>query len=305
MLRIIEEEIITNINVNTKNIELELVNSLKNEIFYGGYFAALCSPAFILFTANVMDIKVGMPILLIAYLLPLIVYSYDYYSDIEKDINEHSERAVFLEKKANKYPLVLGFYTISLAALLILFFNFNLVLFILGLITVGILYNVALKDLTKKIPIFKNVYTALTWALGGAFFPVLYYSTGVNSSVLIAFMVIFLRCLNNILFFDLKDIENDKKEKLKTLPVILGKKNTINVLHGLNIISFIPLIIGIYMKAIPLFVLSLTFFGVYSFYYIKKAEKTSGKELETVSHTLADMEFVLWPIILVVAKFLI
>jgi 4-hydroxybenzoate polyprenyltransferase len=294
-----------NLNVTGKNIELELLNSLKNEVFYGGYFAALCSPAFILFTANVIDIKVGIPILLIAYLLPLIVYSYDYYSDIEKDINEHSERAVFLEKKKNRYPFILGFYIISLAALLILFFNFNLILFIFGLIIVGILYNLALKDLTKKIPIFKNVYTALTWALGGAFFPVLYYSMAINLSVLIAFLVIFLRCLNNILFFDLKDIENDKKEKLKTLPVILGKKNTINVLHGLNIISFIPLIVGIYIKTVPLFTLSLTFFGIYCFYYIKKAEKTSGKELETVSHTLADLEFVLWPIILIIAKFLI
>ena len=294
-----------NLHINQKNIEYTSLKSLKNEIFYGGYFAALCSPAFILFTMNVINIKVSIPILLIAYLLPLIVYSYDYYSDIEKDINENSERAFFLEKKANRYPLILSFYTISLAALLIWFFNFNLIVFILGIIVIGILYNITLKDLTKKIPIFKNIYTALTWALGGAFFPVLYYSIGINSSVIIAFVVIFLRCLNNIIFFDLKDIENDKKEKLKTLPVILGKKNTINVLQVLNIISFIPLIIGIYMKEVPLFVISLTFFGLYSFYYIKKAEKTSGKELETVSHTLADLEFILWPIVLIIAKFLI
>ena len=293
-----------NLNINHENIEYKSFKSLKNEIFYGGYFAALCSPAFILFAADVIDIKVSIPLLLIAYLLPLIVYSYDYYSDIEKDIND-SERAVFLEKKKNNYPFILSFYTILLAALLILYFNFNLILFILGLITIGILYNISFKDLTKKIPIFKNIYTALTWALGGAFFPVLYYSIGINSSILIAFTVIFLRCLNNILFFDLKDIENDKKEKLKTLPVILGKKTTIKVLYSLNIISFIPLVIGIYIKAVPLFVLSLTFFGLYSFYYIKKAEKTRGKELETVSHTLADMEFVLWPVVLAITKFMV
>ena len=292
------------LNVNYKNFEFNSLKSLKNEIFYGGYFAALCSPAFILFAADVTDIKVSIPLLLIAYLLPLIVYSYDYYSDIEKDIND-SERAVFLEKKKNNYPFILSFYTILLAALLILYFNLNLILFILGLITIGILYNISFKDLTKKIPIFKNIYTALTWALGGAFFPVLYYSIGINSSILIAFTVIFLRCLNNILFFDLKDIENDKKEKLKTLPVILGKKTTIKVLYSLNIISFIPLVIGIYIKAVPLFVLSLTFFGLYSFYYIKKAEKTRGKELETVSHTLADMEFVLWRVVLAITKFMV
>ncbi len=52
----------------------------------------------------------------------------------------------------------------------------------------------------------------------------------------------------NAIFFDLKDSLTDSKEGLKTLPVILGNKNAIKLLHVLNFAAFIPLIIGSYPK---------------------------------------------------------
>lgn len=282
-----------------------IINYLQNEIIYGGYFAALCSPAFIIFTSYISGINLNMPILSISYLLPLIVYSYDYYRDIDKDISENSKRAIYLKKNTKKYPYLLSFYIILLLILLILFSNSQLISFIIIIITAGILYNVAFKDLTKKIPIFKNIYTALTWAAGGAFFLPLYYSLSIQPVFVIAFITIFLRCINNIIFFDLKDIENDKKEKLKTLPVILGKQTTINILYVLNIISFIPLIIGIYTKIVPLFAIFFVLFGFYSFFYIKKAKTAPPNELEKLSHVLADSEFLLWPLLFVIIKLLI
>ena len=293
------------LHVYSNNINFKSLNYLKNEITYGGYLAALCSPCFIISTSVMLNIKIAMPMLLISYLLPLIVYSYDYYKDIDKDIKNNSERAVFLKKKANMYPFVFGFYSLFLVSLLVLYSNWGMVVFIVAIMAGGILYNVALKNITKKIPAFKNIFTALTWALVGALFPLFYYSMTINLSFVIAFLFIFMRVLNNVMFFDLKDVESDRSEGLKTLPVMLGKDGAINVLHVLNIISFIPLVVGMYINAVPLFAISSVFFGIYSFYYIKKAGKTSDKELETVSHTLADMEFVLWPVVFVVAKFTI
>ena len=294
-----------NLSDNVKHIEFGSLNSLKNEIFYGGYFAALGSPSLIISTSIILNIALNLPILVIAYLLPLIVYSYDYYKDIEKDITTKSERAIYLKKKVDRYPLIFGFYIMLLGSLLILFANYSLILFILAIILGGILYNVKLKEFTKKIPAFKNIYTTLTWASGGAFFLPLYCSISINISFIIVFLIIYFRCLINVLFFDLKDIENDKKEELKTLPVLLGKKCTLISLYILNILSFIPLILGVYLKLIPTFVIILVGFVAYGFYYIRKAETATNRELETVSHTLADLEFVLWPIILIMAKFLI
>ncbi len=206
------------LNMNYKNIEFKSLKSLKNEIFYGGYFAPLGSPCLIVSTSIILNIKIALPILLISYLLPLMIYSYDYYKDIDKDIKNSSERAIFLKKKADNYPFIFGFYFLLLISLLVLYANYSMIAFIVAIMAGGILYNVVLKDLTKKIPAFKNVFTASIWAMVGAFFPLLYYSIGMNLSFIIVFLLIFLRTMINVIFFDLKDIDNDKSDGLKTLP---------------------------------------------------------------------------------------
>jgi len=284
---------------------LDIINTLKDEIVYGGYLAALGSPCLIISTCLILNISIDVPLLLISYLLPLIIYSYDYYKDIDKDIKNNSERAIFLKKKADKYPFIFGFYILSLIFLLIMYSNFILVAFIVAVITGGILYNIMLKDFTKKIPAFKNVFTAMNWALVGAFFPLFYYSLDINLPFMIMFFLIFLRVMINVIFFDLKDIDNDTAGKIKTLPVILGKKYTIKILNTMNIIAFLPLILGIYLKIIPLFALFLVLFSFYGLYYIKKAETSGSNDLEKLAHTLADSEFIIWPLILIIAKIIV
>ncbi|MGZ7108304.1 MAG: UbiA family prenyltransferase [Methanobacterium sp.] len=242
---------------------------------------------------------------MISYLIPLIVYSYDYYKDIDKDIKNDSSRATYLKKKSKNYPYLLCFYIILLVSLLIIYSNLSLISLIMAIIIAGILYNYLFKDLTKKIPAFKNVYTAVTWAIGGAFFPFFYYSLQIDLAVIIMFVFIFFKCLIDIIFFDLKDVDNDKANGIKTLPVLLGKKSTINILHIVNVVSFIPLLLGIYFNIINFYAISLLIFCFYGYYYINKASSASSNELESTAYTLADSEFILWPLLLVGVYFLI
>lgn len=294
-----------NINQTKQNNNLEILNTLRDEITYGGYLAALGSPCLIISTSLILNLSIDLPILLISYLLPLIVYSYDYYKDIDKDIKNDSVRANYLKKKAKNYPFIFSFYIILLISLLTLYSNLGIVTLITAIIISGILYNILLKDLTKKIPAFKNIFTAMTWAIGGAFFPLLYHSLEINLSFIIMFFLIFLRCTINVIFFDLKDISNDKADNLKTLPVILGKKSTINVLYIINIIAFIPLILGIYLNIISFSAIFLLVFLLYGYFYIRKANSASSNELETTAHTLADSEFILWPLLLTAINLII
>lgn len=259
----------------------------------------------IIVTCLILNINIDIPILLISYLLPLIVYSYDYYKDIDEDIKNDSLRAKFLKKKAKNYPFLLGFYIILLISLLILYSNINLISFVMVIIIGGILYNFLFKDITKKIPAFKNIFTAVIWALGGAFFPLFYYSLDFNISFIIIFFLIFLKCIINVIFFDLKDINKDKVDGLKTLPVILGKKSTINLLKAINIIAFFPLILGVYFNMLNFFAIFLLPFIFYGYFYINRANSASSNELESMAHTLADFEFILWPLLLLAVNFLI
>ena len=290
---------------NESYLPTKSFSDLLNEVMYGGYYAALSSPLLILSVSILLNTKCDVQIMAMSYLLPLIVYSYDYYKDLKKDNAVNSERTAFLSEKSKKYPLILTSYILTLIFLIFLFSNVKLTLFIMGLVVSGILYTTAFKGVTKRIPFFKNIYTAITWAMGGTFFLIFYYSMGITTPFLLIFLVIFIRILINIIFFDLKDIDADRNEGLKTLPAILGKKKSINFLHLMNMFSFIPILLGVYLGWIPNFALALLIFFFYVFYYIKKSENLEGDNLHRISHTMADSEFVMWPLVLIIAKLII
>jgi 4-hydroxybenzoate polyprenyltransferase len=193
------------------------------------------------------------------------------------------------------------FYIILLIALLIIFSNYKLVLFIILITLGGFLYATVFKGLTKKIPIFKNIYTVLTWSLGGTLFVPLQFSLTLSLPFIIVFLFINMKGMINAIFFDLKDSLNDSKEGLKTLPVILGKKNAIKLLHFLNLVSFIPLIIAVILKIIPMITISLILFFFYSFYYLNKAEKYIDEDIWVKLGSIADFEFIFWPVVLMIS----
>ncbi len=294
-----------NLNLNNKKIILpQFVTTIQDEMIYGGYFAAFAGPAFLITVSILTNTNVNLPLLIISFLIPLMVYSYDYYKDMDKDEDSNLERAAHYNKKSKIYPYLMISYVSLLTILLILYSSLEMIIFILVLIMVGVLYTVGLKKrFTQKIPAFKNIYTTLTWSLAGTFSIPFYYSLHLNLSYILIFLCIFLKFLPNTIFFDLKDINSDLKDGLKTIPVLIGKQRTIKLLHKLNIIAFIPLFIGIYLKVIPLFAVILILFYFYSVYYINKAKKSDDKELRMVSYTLADGEFViLWPLLLIITK---
>lgn len=279
-----------------------IIHILQNEFIYGGYLTSLGCPAFVLSVSILLNTSIDWPVLAIAYLTPLIVYSYNYYGELEKDLVTNPERAAYLRKKVSIYPFILGTYIILLGILLFKFSNPVMIIFVFILVLCGIFYTLLFKDLTKEIPGFKGVYIASVWALAGAFFFNFHYMLSWGLFSVLMFLFIFLRGIINVTFFDIKDIVSDKANGLKTLPVILGKDRTLIFLHVLNVLAFIPLVVGIYIGIIPLFALSLVVFYFYDMYYLKKANAVNKKGLRMISYTLADAEFILWPILLIIGR---
>ncbi len=288
-------------NIYLKNFYHDYFNNILNEVIHGGYLTALGAPALVLTTSIITNSDINIPLLIISYLIPLIVYSYDYMSDLDKDVESNSARYNHLQKKKKYYPFILVFYCILLVSLLVIFSNYKLILFIILITLGGFLYATAFKGLTKKIPIFKNIYTVLTWSLGGTLFVPLQFSLTLSLPFIIVFLFINMKGLINAIFFDLKDSITDSKEGLKTLPVILGNKNAIKLLHVLNFAAFIPLIIAVILKIIPVLTLSLIIFFFYSFYYLNKAQKSIDDNVWVKLGSIADFEFIFWPFILVVS----
>lgn len=286
------------LSIEFKNYYSNFLSKIIQELVHGGYLTALGAPSLVLTTMIITNSEINIPLLVISYLLPLIVYSFDYMRDLEKDIETNSERSQHLQKKKKFYPFLLTIYISLLILLLLIFSGINLIIFIMLITLGGLLYATVLKGLTKKIPLFKNVYTVLTWSLGGTVFVSLFYSISFSISFIVVFIFINLKGMINTIFFDLKDYISDSREGLKTLPVLLGRTNTIKCLHILNVLALIPLLLGVYYRIIPIISLSLVLFFFYSFYYLRTAQNVDNDKVWVKLGSVADFEFMLWPVIL-------
>jgi len=277
-------------------------NRIRNEIIYGGHIISLDSPAFLLTIIILQDLPINIMGLIIAYLITLIVYSYNYQSELDTDILSDPQRVDFLGKRKKIYPILLCMDITLLIILSLMLFNYGFFIFALIILAGGILYTIVFKVLTRYIPIFKSIYSTAIWAYSGAFFWLFFYSLQLSYFYFFMLIFIFMRMFVNIAFFDIKDIDSDKEENLKTLPIIFGKKNAIKVLNAINLLSIILLIIFIYLNIIPFYAISLSLFFLYEYYYLKKSENADKKSLLTNTYVIADAEFIFWPIILILSK---
>lgn len=289
-----------------ENIASKLLAAKKfilDEFVHGGHLLALGSSAVALSTMIILGTMIKWEFLIIAYLCPLCIYSYDHYRDIERDAVSNVNRTNHLKKYHKLHPAIIGIYGTVFFALLIYFGNVASLIFGVALLLVGLFYTTKVKNLTTKMIGFKSVYTSLSVA-SLILFTGIYCSYPLGLVLLLLFVFMFFRFMVNTCFCDIKDIDTDGKYQIKTFPVILGKEKFLSVLHVINIVSFIPLLIGIYLHILPLFSLLLVTSIVYSFYYIQKS-KHKETDIQSLSSIVVDGEFAFWPFILFVGSSLI
>jgi len=295
---------LTNSQYQKEWVSSEILTTIIKEMIYGGYFIALLGPSLVIATSIITGANLSVPLLIISYLIPLMVYSFDYYRDMDKDKSNNQDRVEHLYQKKKVYPYILLCYISILALLLLFFTNWMMISYILFLVLVGFVYSFGVKRLTKKVAAFKNIYTVFIWSLAGSFSVAFFYGFTPNLIYMLIFLAIFLKMLPNAIFFDLKDIKSDAKEGLKTIPVLIGKAETLKLLESMNILAFVPLFIGIYLGIIPIFTSILIVFVFYSLYYLRKIRTIKDDKMKIDYNILADAEFILWPVVLFIGEIL-
>jgi 4-hydroxybenzoate polyprenyltransferase len=157
------------------------------------------------------------------------------------------------------------------------------------------------KNLTSKIIGFKNLYVSLFWALSIVFLA-LYTNSKFEPTLLILFIFVFLRFIVSTVFFDLKDIESDKKEGLKTIPTVFGLRETTRLLNIVNLVSVLLLVGAILFRILPVYSASLVLFFFYDLYYVTWGAKKEKGVLRFISYVVVDGEYIFWPIIITFSK---
>jgi 1,4-dihydroxy-2-naphthoate octaprenyltransferase len=280
-----------------------LTTKLKNIVIYGGHFTALSSPSIILSVIILMNLNITILDLLIAYLIPLIVYSYDYNKEKETDYISDPDKTKFFRMGNHNYITII--YIILLLVLLIILNKPNFLIFVAILVFGGLLYSIVFKVLTKIIPGFKSIFITLIWAYAGTFFMIFLNDLTYGAIFIFIFAYIYMKGFINVVFFDFKDIASDKTKGLKTIPVLIGKKNSVLILSAINLIALFMIIYCVYINVLPSYAISLVVFTLYTFIYLFKGLNANEKELLNYTYIMADAEFILWPIVLIISKTLL
>jgi len=279
-----------------------ILNLIWREFIYGGHLQGLVGAVIFLTIIILINKEVDWKLLIIGYLLTFFNYRYNYYKGIEKDVLTNPERVDYLKKNIKYSQGLLLVCLFFLLWIIIYYIKIKTAIFTIFLLIIGVCYTIWFKDWTKKIIGFKNFYISIPFGLFVIIIG-LYYSL-LNWSMFFIFFFVFLKMFLNTIFFDTKDIASDKKEGLKTIPVVLDKEKTLKFLHILNFLSFCPLIMGIYLNLLPGFSLIMLIFFFFVFYYLEKA-KDENINIQKLSYLVADGEFLLWPIVLLIGKMIL
>lgn len=278
-------------------------NFICNEFIHGGHLIALGTAGIALSSMFLFNVNIRLEFLLIVYLGTLCIYNYDYYKEVDFDSSNSSLRANHLKKCYKYRPLLLSFYGIGFLSLLLYFGNIESIIFGVSLLLLGLLYTKKFKKFTGKITGFKSYYTALSFSLL-IVFTAIYCSYPISLLLFIFFVFVFLHILIVTSFCDIKDMETDKKQNLKTLPIYLGKHKFLIFLHLMNFISFIIIFTAINIQLIPLFSIFLILSNFYCFYFIRKAKNTKTN-IHTLTNVMVDAEYLFWPFFLFLGKMVI
>ncbi len=277
-------------------------NFMKIEFFYNGHLQALGALSIAFFSAYVLNIKMSWDFFIISYLGYYTVFLFNRYKEIDKDLLTNKIRTEHNKMLYKHTPLI---FFLTLSTLLILFYFFynpQYIIYLLLINIFGVFYTLYLKKQTEKIYLFKNICVALIFT-AVVYSPLIYYSIPLESisrSVIWLSVFVFIKALFMQIMLDIKDIESDKKENLKTLSILLGKEKTIKILYFLSfVIGFMPLVFylfGIFPSYILILLLDIPF-NLYALNLIKK-EKFSGYILESG-------EFILWSTLIFIGRILI
>lgn len=278
---------------------------LFKEFIYGGHLQCLGASSIVFITAFFLKLDIKIDALIAAYFICYPLYLYNRWKEIEIDYTTNLERTTHFRKYIHIMPMLFWLVIAIIVSFLAYYGNLKSFIFGIILLVFGLLYTVVFKKVTRKLFLFKNFYVALSFTLL-VLFTAIYYSlpllkSSVAVPLIILMIFVFEKAFLMQIFLDLKDVESDRKEGLKTLGVLIGRDKTFSMLKILSILTTILVIaIAIFMPSFPKSILMLVFTVFFNFYSFKIA-----KNKNYFGYILGSGEFVLWPILILIGENLI
>ena len=149
----------------------------------------------------------------------------------------------------------------------------------------------------REIPLIKSFFPSFGWAILGAVFPAVYVGALVSAAVGVMLLFVFLRLLINTNVFDTRDMKGDRKQGLKTIPVVFGPTATRNFLLVLNTLSAILIFYAAASGILPPVAHVVNLVAIYGYYFIIKAFDQKA-DMDFVCDVVFDGEAMVWLLLL-------
>lgn len=278
---------------------MSLPSRVYKELVYGGHLLALGTSSMAATVALVLGKVPSWDLLLMAYLFTLGAYSINRFSDFEEDASSHPERTAYLQGRRKWFREIVA-VCFGVGYLLALLRNPVFFTALLLPLLLAMVYSVGLgrvqgvgKVRLKNALLVKNLTISFGWSL----VPILVglYYLSIPAAILSLSPFIFLRIMENTIFFDQRDMQADASYGVKTLPVRLGLARSSRVMDVVDLLSGLYLVAIVAVGVVPLFALALLVFVPYSFAY--RAYARSGRHKDSVRDLAADGEYLLWGLV--------
>lgn len=274
--------------------------AIWSEFIYGGHILSLGNISVLLSLSILTNKNITLPFAIIVYMGTLAVYKLDRKHDIDLDINSNPGRSKFIKNdKFINTEIIIS--TIIVFALTAIYGNLNSFLLITLLMIFGFGYSSVFKNISKRVSGFKNFFVPIPYAL----LPLLYYlhqDYAIDSTLTIFSLFVYLRLWPAVLFYDIKDMESDQKNKIGTIATMLGAEQTIVVANIINYASVMLIVYAVLVNMVPIY--SLMFILLTIYYHAYSIFSKKSKDLSTFSHIYCDGEYILWYPLIIIGKYL-
>jgi len=274
----------------------KLIKLAWDELVRGGFFTSVCALA-TLYSFSIISGKSVTPVFaLIVFLITISIYFYNFIGEVNEDLRDDHEEQKYVKKHKFLYYLLIG-VSIVLSLYLVLKFGSTLsIYFTFIFIILGILYTKGLKQLSKIIPGFKDIFVILCWNLLAPFFYI-FHSYQFDAALLVFMLFALSRDWVDANYSDLKDIRVDKNDGLKTFANILGVNKLMNSIYISSFISVVIIVLGTSFNFFPNFALILILPIISTLIFIMISRK-----IKNYSTLFVDSEAFLWLILLYFLK---
>ena len=278
-----------------------ILTGIWDEFVYGGHLLSFGLVGVVLTSSFLLRINVTWDFLVIIYLFTLSACLFGRYLGLQQDMVTNPERSEYLGKSYKQLPYRIVTQIIIGLSILMYFRKYQILVLCVAMLIMSFLYDYSIKKYTKRIIGLKNFFIAAIFSLVASL-AIPYYSVSIPLQAFVLMEVfVFLMLVIGTSFSDIKDIESDRIDRLKTFAVVFGAKKLVSILCVINIIAGVPIAYGVVAGVFPLFSITLILAIFYNFIYLYESRKVEP-DFGFLTNVILDSQFILWPGFVLIGK---